>query len=167
VLFVGRNLLANGRGRWLAAAASVAVSAAMLYAQGTEPPCCVGIPAVTPTGEAAVSASAPHAASPAEAELLAASAPVANREVPFALPAGVASEVGLQVKTIWAARAISVMFPEITNLGGFRQDPLKWHPNGLAIDVMIPNWDTDEAKSSATSSPGTPWRMRNDGEWSM
>ena len=86
-----------------------------------------------------MSASAPHVASPAEAELLAASAPVANREVPFALPAGVASEEGLQVKTIWAARAISVMFPEITNIGGFRQDPLKWHPNGLAIDVMIPN----------------------------
>ena len=32
------------------------------------------------------------------------------------------------------------MFPEITKIGGFRQDPLKWHPNGLAIDVMIPNY---------------------------
>ena len=89
-------------------------------------------------------ASAPHVASPAEADLLAASAPVAAPELPFALPAGVASEQGLQVKTIWVARAISVMFPEITTIGGFRQDPLKWHPNGLAIDVMIPNYDTDE-----------------------
>ena len=62
----------------------------------------------------------------------------------FALPPGVAPEQGLQVKTIWAARAISVMFPEIKTIGGYRQDPLKWHPNGLAIDVMIPNYHTDE-----------------------
>jgi hypothetical protein len=144
VLFVGIDVFANGRGRWLAVAASVAVSAAMLYAQGTDAPCCVENAAVTPTTQGSVPASAPYVASPAEAELLAASAPVANREVPFALPVGVASEEGLQVKTIWAARAISVMFPEITTIGGFRQDPLKWHPNGLAIDVAIPNYGTDE-----------------------
>ncbi len=144
MLFVGRDLLANGRGRWLAFAVSVAVSAAMLYAQGTDAPCCAENAAVTPKSPQSIPASAPHVASPAEAELLAASAPVAAREVPFALPAGVAPEEGLQVKTIWAARAISLMFPEITNIGGFRQDPLKWHPNGLAIDVMIPNHGTDE-----------------------
>jgi hypothetical protein len=91
-----------------------------------------------------VPASAPHIASPAEADLLAANAPVAAPEFQFGLPAGVASEEGLQVKTIWAARAISVLFPEITSIGGFRQDALKWHPNGLAIDVMIPNHDTPE-----------------------
>ncbi|MFZ0834374.1 MAG: glycoside hydrolase, partial [Mycobacterium sp.] len=39
---------------------------------------------------------------------------------------------------------ISVMFPEITTIGGFRQDPLKWHPNGLAIDVMIPDYHSEE-----------------------
>jgi hypothetical protein len=144
VPFVGRNLLADGRGKLLAVAASVAVSAAMIYAQTAERPCCAEKPAVTPTGQGSVPASAPYVASPAEAELVAASAPVANREVPFALPVGVASEKGLQVKTIWAARAISMMFPEITNIGGFRQDPLKWHPNGLAIDVMIPNYHSDE-----------------------
>jgi hypothetical protein len=144
VLFVRRNLLANGRGRWLAVAASVVVAGAMLYAQGTEPPCCVEIPAGTPTGQGSAPAGAPSIASPAEAELLAASAPFAAQDFQFALSAGVASEKGLQVKTIWAARAISLMFPEITTIGGFRQDPLKWHPNGLAIDVMIPNHDTDE-----------------------
>ena len=26
----------------------------------------------------------------------------------------------------------------------FRSDPLKWHPNGLAIDVMIPNYHSAE-----------------------
>jgi hypothetical protein len=143
---VSRDLLANGRGRWLAFAASVAVSAAIIHAQGTAHRCCVEIPpAVTPTGQGSVPASAPRtSASPAPAELLAASAPVASRVVPFALPPGVASEEGLQVHTIRVARAISVLFPEITTIGGFRQDPLKWHPNGLAIDVMIPNYHSAE-----------------------
>ena len=144
MLFVGRDLLANGRGRLLVFAASLVVSGAMLHAQGTEPTCCAQTPAAIPTDQGSAPASAPDIASPAEAELLAASAPVAAPDFQFALPAGVAPEQGLQVKTIWAARAISVMFPEITTIGGFRQDALKWHPNGLAIDVMIPNHHTDE-----------------------
>ncbi len=37
------------------------------------------------------------------------------------------------------ARSISATFPEIHEIGGVRADPLPWHPNGLAIDVMIPN----------------------------
>lgn len=58
---------------------------------------------------------------------------------PELLPAGLAPESGLQIKTILVARAISKAFPEITSIGGHRSDPLPWHPNGLAIDVMIPN----------------------------
>jgi hypothetical protein len=38
-----------------------------------------------------------------------------------------------------AARLISAVFPEITNMGGVRPDAKPWHPRGLAIDVMIPN----------------------------
>ena len=76
--------------------------------------------------------------------MLAASAPVDARVFDLALPAGVTPEAGLQVKTIWAARAISMMFPEVTTIGGFRQDALPWHPNGLAIDVMIPNHGSEE-----------------------
>jgi hypothetical protein len=38
-----------------------------------------------------------------------------------------------------AARSISAVFPEIHSIGGVRPDALKWHPNGLALDVMIPN----------------------------
>lgn len=64
---------------------------------------------------------------------------VANRASYRALPVGVAPEQGLQVKTILAARAISVVFPEIRQIGGVRPDALRWHPDGLAIDVMIPN----------------------------
>jgi hypothetical protein len=144
VLFVGRDLLANGRGRWLALAASVAVAAGMFYAQSPEPRCCAENAAVTPTTQASAPAGGPSVASPTEAELLAASAPVAGQDFQFALPAGVAPENGLQVKTIWVARAISVMFPEIKTIGGYRQDPLPWHPNGLAIDVMIPNYHSGE-----------------------
>ena len=62
----------------------------------------------------------------------------------MALPAGIAPEGGLQVKTIWAARVIELLFPEIKTIGGFRQDALRWHPSGLAIDVMIPNHDSPE-----------------------
>ncbi len=151
VLFVGRGVLAKNRGRWLAIVASLVVSAAMLYAQGTEPhaqgtkpPCCVKTPAVTPAAPGSVQASAPHIASPAEVESLAANAPAAAQDFKFALPPGVAPEERLQVKTIWAARVISVLFPQITTIGGFRQDPLPWHPKGLAIDVMIPNYHTPE-----------------------
>lgn len=54
------------------------------------------------------------------------------------LPAGVGPEGGLQVNTIRAKRAISAAFPQITEIGGVRDDPKPWHPNGLAIDVMIP-----------------------------
>ena len=141
---VSRKLFANGRGRWLALAASIAVSAAMIYAQNADAPRAVEPAAVAPPSQESASAGAPPVSVPAEAELLAASAPAAAQEVPFALPKGVAPEEGLQVKTIWVARAISVMFPEITTIGGYRQDPLKWHPNGLAIDVMIPNYQSDE-----------------------
>jgi hypothetical protein len=58
---------------------------------------------------------------------------------PRTLPQGVAQEKGLQVDTILTARAVSAAFPEILDIGGVRSDPLKWHPHGLAIDVMIPN----------------------------
>jgi hypothetical protein len=143
VRFVRRDVLANGRGRWLAIAASVAVSAAMFHAQSAEPHRGGQIAAPTPTGARSPAAGTPDVAIPAAAEQLAAGAPVA-RGIEMALPPGVAPENGLQVKTIWAARAISVMFPEITTIGGYRQDPLPWHPNGLAIDVMIPNFHSKD-----------------------
>jgi hypothetical protein len=141
---VGRNLLANGRGRWLALGASLVLAGGMFYAQSGEPRRSPENAAVAPTTqEAAPPPSAAKVAAPTEAELLAASAPVAGQDFQFALPAGVASEYKLQIHTIWVARAISVMFPEIKTIGGYRQDPLPWHPNGLAIDVMIPDYHSD------------------------
>ena len=52
---------------------------------------------------------------------------------------GLASEKGLQKYTKLLNRAISEAFPEIREIGGVRPDALKWHPQGLALDVMIPN----------------------------
>ncbi|WP_448510357.1 glycoside hydrolase [Mycolicibacterium thermoresistibile] len=146
VLIVNKRVSTSGWRRWLALVASVVVSAAMIvYAGGgAEAPCCDEPPAAAPAHPESASPEAPRVATPAEAELLAASAPAAAQEFQFALPKGVAPEGGLQVKTIWAARAISVLFPEVTTIGGYRQDPLRWHPEGLAIDVMIPNWNTPE-----------------------
>ena len=61
------------------------------------------------------------------------------------LPAGVAPEQGLQVRTILTARNISAVFPEIQQIGGVRPDALRWHPNGLALDVMIANPSSAES----------------------
>ena len=140
---MGRNLLAANRGRWLAIAGSIVISAGVLYAQNAAPRP-VENPEAAGSGQVSTQLAAPllptnAAQAPSQAELMAVSAPVDTRVLDFPLDAGVAPEQGLQIKTIWVARAISMMYPEITTIGGFRQDALKWHPNGLAIDVMIPD----------------------------
>lgn len=48
------------------------------------------------------------------------------------------SEQGLQTNTIRGRRILSALFPELQNIGGVRDDKLKWHPQGLALDLMIP-----------------------------
>ncbi|MGV0714132.1 hypothetical protein ABQE93_01885 [Mycolicibacterium sp. XJ662] len=97
-------------------------------------PCCVELVAAPPTAPPFI-VDEPEA-TPPPGEVFAASR---LRIVDRALPAGIAPERGLQVKTILTSRAISEAFPEISNIGGVRPDSLRWHPNGLALDVMIPN----------------------------
>lgn len=151
MLLVGSGRRTGGWGRWLAIPASLAVSAGIVYAQNTEkpapkaaPPCCTHTPTAAPPPPPAPPAG-PQLADPAEAASLTARVPAtAGQDVPFALPVGAGAENGLQVKTIWAARTISVLFPEITKIFGYRQDPLRWHPDGLAIDVMIPDHNSPE-----------------------
>ena len=171
LLIVGeRKLLANGRGRWLALLASMVFSAALLYAQGSEhahgsqPPLRAANPPPTPTVQASPPAAAPYVASPAEVDKLAANAPAAT-PMPFELPPGVAPEDRLQIHTIRVARAISVLFPEITTIGGYRQDALKWHPNGLAIDVMIPNPDSPEGIELGNQIAG--FALANSKRWGI
>lgn len=65
-------------------------------------------------------------------------------DIPEALPVGVAPEAGLQPNAIFAARAVSAQFPQISEIGGVRPDSKPWHPSGLAIDIMIPNSGTPE-----------------------
>lgn len=148
MLWVDGRKIARICGRSLAILTSLAVSAALLHAQSSHD----AVPKPTQTAEAAPSAP-PHTppsggirvANPAEAAALAASVPMPTegQQFTFPLPAGVAPENGLQVKTIWAARTIGVLFQEIKTIYGYRQDPLKWHPDGLAIDVMIPDYHSE------------------------
>lgn len=65
-------------------------------------------------------------------------------DAPQVLTADVASEQGMQVKTILVARSISAAFPQISSMIGVRPDSQRWHPNGLALDVMIPNSGSSE-----------------------
>lgn len=146
---MGKDAEAKGWGRWLAIVASLVLAGGMIYAQDTKQntPCCPDSPsaAAPPTSRpSAPSVAAPQTASAAEVAMLAGNAPVMAQDFQMALPAGIAPEGGLQVKTIWAARVIELLFPEIKTIGGFRQDALRWHPSGLAIDVMIPNHDSPE-----------------------
>lgn len=64
---------------------------------------------------------------------------VVGRSVGGVLAKGVGSEDRLQKDTILAKRAVSAAFPEITDIGGYREDSLPWHPQGKAIDCMIPD----------------------------
>lgn len=53
------------------------------------------------------------------------------------LPPGKAPEDRLQRYTILTNRAVSAAFPQIRTIGGYRPDALKWHPQGLALDIMV------------------------------
>lgn len=164
----------------MALAASLVVSAAIIYAQGTKPPhaggakppCCAETPAAAaaappsaPAGAPQPTGPGPQIASPAEVESLAASAPAGAQQFQIPLPVGVASEQRLQVKTIWAARAISVLFPEIKTIFGYREDPLPWHPKGLAIDVMIPNHASPEGIALGNQIAG--YALANSKRWGI
>ncbi|WP_203801861.1 hypothetical protein [Mycobacterium heckeshornense] len=98
--------------------------------------CCLQVVAATPSPVS----SARRKEQTGPGELMPASRlRVVREHAPQLLPPGKAPERGLQVKTILVERSISAIFPEIQSIGGVRPDALRWHPNGLALDVMIPN----------------------------
>jgi hypothetical protein len=164
VLSVGRHSLAADRRKSPALLAAVIAPAAVFFAVGADvhpvaaehqakpviadaarvlnpvPPCCLEIVAAAPIALASASDDQ-SSVNTRSAEMVSASR---WRTVDRTLPVGRAPERGLQVETILASRAISAAFPEIQEMGGVRPDPLPWHPNGLAIDVMIPNPGTTE-----------------------
>ncbi|MFZ0907224.1 MAG: hypothetical protein WAN71_25815 [Mycobacterium sp.] len=153
---MGRHRLASHRRKSPLVVAAIAAPAAAFLAlggsahestpagdadsdAGDAAPCCVQVMAAA----AAASSWTQSSVSAGPGEMAPASRAsrwrVVNRDAPRVLPVGVAPERGLQVKTILAARSISAAFPEIKNIGGVRPDAKRWHPNGLALDVMIPN----------------------------
>lgn len=128
---MGRHTLARTR-RYPRLALFAGVASAALFV--------VGADSYPHAGDAAACCEAAEAPQPPPAvavNLMAAQPPAPI--VPATLPQGVAPENGLQVDTILAARAVSAQFPEILDIGGVRSDALRWHPHGLAIDVMIPH----------------------------
>ena len=165
VLSVGRHELARDRRRSPVVLAAVIAPAAVFFAVGadvhplaadlvatpvvgkvapvvdTGAPCCLEIVAAAPVALSSVTSDGESSSSSAPGQLVSASR---WRTVDRTLPVGVAPERGLQVKTILAARSVSAAFPEIHEIGGVRPDPLPWHPNGLALDVIIPNPGTPE-----------------------
>ncbi|MGU3498542.1 hypothetical protein [Mycobacterium sp. C31M] len=187
---MARTATASGRYRSSAALAAIVAPAAVLFSIGSEVqppaptgPVTVASPAIAPVAEATVSgveviaAPAAFAWSPnavvstaaaangaPSAQLVAASRWRPDNR-PLLLPPGVAPEHGLQVKTILAARAISAVFPEIRSIGGVRPDALRWHPNGLALDVMIPN--PGSAQGIALGNQIVAYVMKNAARFGM
>ncbi|AFM15165.1 hypothetical protein Mycch_0342 [Mycolicibacterium chubuense NBB4] len=145
---MGRHSRVQSRRKPSVAVVALGVPAAVLLAAGADsqplvkkpvehvvaeaPPCCLEL--IAPPTPSAASGSG---VSSGRVTWVASRAD--RRAVARVLPAGVAPERGLQVKTILVARAVSAIFPEIHNIGGVRPDALRWHPDGLAIDVMIPD----------------------------
>jgi hypothetical protein len=168
VLSVGRHELARDRRRSPVLLAAVIAPAAVFFAVGadvhpladdrvakplvgvapvveTVAPCCLEIvAAAAPIAFSSAPSDGQSGMSSVPAQSVSASRWRVVVDVPKLLPVGVAPEQGLQVRTILAARAIGAAFPEIHEIGGVRPDPRPWHPNGLALDMMIPNPGTPE-----------------------
>lgn len=152
---MGKHRLAKPRRRWsvaVVALAALPVAGVLTASTGGLPSkiapsrvgCCAQLVAAASLGPSAAAVGA-HYVVMTQAELVA-SRSSANRTPLRALPPGPGIEQGLQIKTILAERLVSAHFPEIHNIGGVRPDYLKWHPNGQAIDVMIPNYQSPEGK---------------------
>ncbi|MDV3129582.1 hypothetical protein M1247_32080 [Mycobacterium sp. 21AC1] len=152
---MGRHRVASSRRKSSAVMAGLIAPAAVLFAAGgtgySPPAKDVAAPApegAAPSGMEMVAkppapAQPPRPAPESGMKVVTPHVIAASRwrviDIPKLLPVGIAPERGLQVKTILAARSISADFPEIHSIGGVRPDSLRWHPNGLALDVMIPN----------------------------
>ncbi|GAA2431048.1 hypothetical protein [Mycolicibacterium llatzerense] len=136
----------RARRRWSVALAALVMPAAAFVAAGTAAHtgttatevdvCCAQVVLAEPT--------ALHPGS-----LIVAEAAESSRAMvrSIALPVGVAAERGLQVDTILAERAVSAAFPEIHTMTGVRPDSLRWHPEGLALDVMVPDYGSSAGKA--------------------
>jgi len=101
-------------------------------------PCCAETLPEAPAEAPAPVALAPEAPAPEAPESLTDAVAVAHVDA-GSLPVGVAPEGGLQIRTILVERNVSAAFPQIHSMIGVRPDAKPWHPNGLALDIIIPN----------------------------
>lgn len=160
LLSVGRHELARERRKPSVFLAAVIAPAAAFFAVagdvhpfaarndakpvvGDDAPSCLEIVAAAPVAFSSNMSGSAIGTSVTEGQFAPASRWRVDNQSRF-LPVGVAPEQGLQVKTILTARSISAAFPEIHEIGGVRPDALRWHPEGFALDVIIPNPDTTE-----------------------
>lgn len=58
------------------------------------------------------------------------------------IPQSKFSDAGLLPATAKLNDIVAAMFPQITDIGGYRQDPHPDHPSGRALDIMIPGGTT-------------------------
>jgi hypothetical protein len=156
---VGRHELARDRRKSSVVLTTAIASAAVFFAAGGDvhslaaredapvagdvAPCCLELVAAAPIAFSSNMSGSAASMSATPGQFAAASRWRVDTRSRL-LPVGVAPEQGLQVRTILTARSISAAFPQIHEIAGWRPDALPWHPNGLALDVMIPNPDTAE-----------------------
>ena len=163
----------------LAAAVVLPVAVVLASAAGANP----GGEAAAPVADEALMCCLEMPAAP-QSELVPGAVPAANMEavpdalpepvviqaahvdqVPRSLPLGVASERGMQVKTILVGRSVSAAFPQIRTMIGVRPDAKPWHPSGLAVDIMIPN--AGSAEGIALGDAILAYAMTNAGRFGV
>lgn len=64
-------------------------------------------------------------------------------------PSGSAAEHGLRPAATYMLRCVHAAFPQITRMGGKGSRPISTsdHPRGLAVDFMIPRWNTPSGRA--------------------
>lgn len=163
----------------LAAAVVLPVAVALAAGAGANP----GGEAAAPVGDEALTCCSEMLAAP-QPELVPDAVPAADVEAvpdalpepvviqaahvdqaPRSLPLGVASERGMQVKTILVGRSVSAAFPQIRTMIGVRPDAKPWHPSGLAVDIMIPN--AGSAEGIALGDAILAYAMTNAGRFGV
>ncbi len=132
---------------------------------GDGPPCCVEVTPAAPAPSSWAASSVTLGPGETVSASRASRWRVVDRSAPRVLPVGIAPERGLQVKTILAARSISAAFPEIKNIGGVRPDSKPWHPQGLALDIMIPN--PSSAEGIALGNEIVAFALKNAARFSL
>ncbi|MEU7631880.1 M23 family metallopeptidase [Nocardia sp. NPDC049220] len=89
----------------------------------------------------------------AASTVLVAAAPAPGIEMPL-LPTDIGSETNVQIDTIRVARAVHTQFPQVTTMHMWRDpaaDSVGQHATGLAVDLMIPDADTDTGRQLGDS----------------